>query len=159
MTDPTGSHEPKNPVRYAEQVLQVHAAHEDALAHVAALEVAVNDATEASARVRAARESLADREAVVAVEGRNEFPDMAQGTFEKHLKNRVQQDDKAKQSRTDLYAAQHDLDAAEGRIKVADTRAKIAVARLEELGGLLVFYAHRSRPPHSPNTPNGDKHE
>lgn len=132
---------PKNPVAYAEDVLNVHGVYGEARELTEALEDARARHSKANVSVRNLRERLADEEARLTLEARGENPDLSATAFERQLRLLLQEDEGLRSIRRQILEAQAVLDETEAEYRVLDRRIDVATARLVELGGLLHFYA------------------
>lgn len=140
MTQPDAP-KPPNAVQYAQDTLGVHDVHNEANAALAALGAAQNTLNAATSEIRSLHEALADRETDLTMAERASNADMSQTAFDKYIKQVVQKDRDHADLRDTLVAAQNRRDDAEAQVRQAEMRIRIATARMEELGGLLAFYA------------------
>lgn len=132
-----------NPVVYAEHTLKVHAVYEKALEELDRYEVARGALVSAQSALRFAREELADHEADFTVICRGENPKLSATAFDRMLKVSLQQDSKHRDLRRHIAELQEEVDSAELDVKTLDRRLEVAVSRMNELAGLLTFYAAR----------------
>lgn len=130
-----------NPIKYAEQELGVHQAYERAQAarqRFAKFAVTLNEANTA---IRHIHEMMDDREQELVAEQRAANPEMSATAFKEHMKEVVHADESMKDFRKDLMDKQDSRDAAEISVEAAKYAMRVEAARLNELGGLLNFYA------------------
>jgi hypothetical protein len=154
VTDPTAAPaRPKNPVTYAEGTLGVHSVYDEAKTTLAALETALTDAARHAAERRSLAEQVADREVVLASDERAAQPDMSQTAFDRHIKAVLRRDPTLASLRHDLQGAQAQEDMANAKAKALDATVRALSARMNELGGLLAFYAARIPPPNTATSP------
>ena len=130
-----------NPVQYAEDVLNVHGVFDEAESVYIRYTTALDAHTDNVAAVRTLREGLADAEAEVSVRERAANPDQSVTAFEKHLKDVLRNDSEVRKIRHNLMEAQYAADQSEADIKRHDGKLKMLAARMEELGGLLNYFA------------------
>jgi hypothetical protein len=130
-----------NPVEYAEQHLGVHDAYDRAQNARLDYDAAAVKVNAASAAIRYLHEMILSREQEVSAEQRGLNPQMSATGFGQHLKAELQIDDKMEEYRLKIIEEQGNKDTADAMADSAKYRIKIESARLEELGGLLNFYA------------------
>lgn len=151
-----------NPVTYAEDILGVHDVHKHALQLAQLLRDAQIEQTEARAEIRAVREQLAEREAIVSIDSRAEHSQATATEFARIIKIDLQQDERCRELRAKLNAALREQDRAEARVTSLERDLRTAQARMTELGGLLVFYglrSTRSTTTHSNNEASNESEE
>lgn len=107
--------------------------------------------------LRATREELADREAVVSIETRAEHSQASAAEFARIVKIAIQQDEQCRSLRARIASAQRDHDRAESLASLAERRLKTVQARMIELGGLAVFYGLRSGRSNTHSTAHQEK--
>lgn len=134
-----------NPVEYAERTLKVHGVYEQAENLLVELDYAHENHVRALSALRAAREGLADRQAAVTITERATHADLSQTAFEANLKLVLQTDPETRGARFDLSNAQATVDQTESQVRRLERHLDVASARLIELGGLLTFFAARSK--------------
>jgi hypothetical protein len=132
---------PESPVAYAENTLGVHQVWSAAEQTLADLATAQTAAVNTAAAKRVITEQIADRELEVTNDERSKYTDLSQTAFEKHLRGALQADPQMKELRKNLMEAQRHHDAAEANITQMEYTLRTQVARMEELSGLLNFYA------------------
>ena len=144
----------KNPVAYAENVLGVHAVHDEARDLAALLEHLYADMNGFAHQVRLAREELADREALVSIETRADHSQASATEFARIVKIAIQQDEECRSIRARILKSQQEHDRAESAASLAERRLKTAQARMIELGGVAAFYGLRSSRSNTSETSN-----
>jgi chromosome segregation ATPase len=137
----------EKPVRYAEGVLGVHDVWDAVVQNQNDYEEAMQKHDELVAQVHTAEETIANLEADFTIEERAANPDMSATAFEKHIKSALQLDAEMQEWRRSLAAKKHERDKALTEVESYKSRVRVGIARLEELGGLLHFYAARTPPP------------
>lgn len=126
---------------YARDTLGVDKVYDAANAGHNALADALGRLTEAARERRRVDAEILDNEIEIASIERGKHTDLSQAAFERHLKevlhNAVQLVE-LRQERAELHAQYEQADAD---AEIARSRVRIECARMEELGGLLDFYA------------------
>lgn len=133
----------RNPIAYAEGVLGVHAVHDEAKAALAELSAAKSHLRKTAHAVRAKQEELASHEAELTITARAENAEMSETAFQRHLRLLLLSDADCSRLRTEISELQAAQEAAKADLALAGRFIDIAVARMNELQGLLVFYAAR----------------
>ncbi len=128
-------------VSYAEGVLGVHDAYDRAKEAQADLKEAQRAVIEWADQKRQISEVIADRTADFTSDERAAHSTLSATAFEQHLKIALQHDADLKRLRSEYMVAQRNHDTAEAAIREAEFRCRTYGARMEELGGLLHFYA------------------
>lgn len=131
----------KNPVEYAESVLDVHGVWNEAQERLAAHEEAKNAYLAALTSIRWTENQIATREAEIVAEERGTHPDMKITEFKQHVAT-VQATDETTVDFRGVLADQKAIrDEAEQGMKHHDLGVRALTARMNELAGLLDFYA------------------
>lgn len=130
-----------NPIKYAEQELGVHEVYDRAQAAQQRFAKFIVTLNETNNAIRHIHEMMDDREQEVVAEQRAANPDMSTTAFKEHMKEVVQQDETMRDFRKDLMEKQNSRDTAETSVEAAKYAMRVEAARLNELGGLLNFYA------------------
>jgi len=142
---PTEASKPANPEAraraYAEGALGVDRAYEAAKAAVVAYTTARDDAGVANANRKKFDSLIADREIELTSDERAANSEMSMAAFEKHIKVVLHTDEALRDLRAQRDEAAGKHEQAERDADVARLTARVEAARLEELGGLLHFYA------------------
>ncbi len=141
MSDTEPTKKKKNPVVYAEQTLGVHQVWDDAQTAQRDMEAITELATQVSIEIRGLRAAIADQENKLATTFRGENLDLSQTAFERQLRTVLHEDDTMHELRDRMIDCQSKQDEAEGRIRLLSATVTITAARLNQLGGLLNFYA------------------
>lgn len=128
-------------MNYAEQVLGVHSVYDEAKAATADLKEAHKAVVEWAGQKRDLVESINDRTAVLTGELRATYNDMSATAFKPVLDNALQLDDDLKRLRRELASAQREHDRAEAAVREIEQVIRVLSTRMDELGGLLHFYA------------------
>lgn len=128
-------------VDYAERDLGVHAIHADSEQPLADLDAALNVYREQAARIRRAHDGIDRREHELASDLRASDGNVSQEAIKRHLKEQHQTDDFLCQMRDVLRDAQSKQEEAHAVIELSKYRLRVISARMNELGGLLAFYA------------------
>jgi predicted nucleic acid-binding Zn-ribbon protein len=129
------------PVSYAENELKVHAVHDDALAAHETLTGALDEYAAASRTIRSTHEAIERREHVLASDIKGGDPGMSQEALKRALKDAQHTDDELVSLRAALHQAQDRQNNSYAVIEREKYRLRVLSARMNELGGLLSFYA------------------
>ena len=148
----------QNPVTYAEQTLGVHDVYRKAEARLDELQAAQAAATDARRVIRMAKDELADREREITNERRAENHEMTDTAFKKAIKEWIAADKEHQRIQVKLREAESDRDAADADVKRHEHGVRVHAARMEELAGLLHFYAAVNQAS-IPNPNQGETHE
>lgn len=130
-----------NPIEYAEEMLRVHAVHADAEAAHTALETALDHYAKSAQLIREITASIETREYDLVAEHRGANPDISQAALDRWLKEQVHADDTLKELHADLRTAQDHQAQEHADVEKNKYRLRVLSARMNELGGLLTFYA------------------
>lgn len=132
----------QNAVQYAEQTLGVHVPWEDAQRALASHQEHSDKSDELRRSIRGFKQAIDDRKMVIATEApsHKDWPDgvQKQRDFTKVL---YAMDENLGDLESSLDAAQADLDHSENARKHQEQVLYAVTARMNELGGLLHFYA------------------
>lgn len=128
-------------MNYAEHVLGVHTVYDEAKAATADLKKAHKAVVEWAGQKRDLVESINDRTAVLTGELRAKYNDLSATAFKPVLDNALQLDEDLKRLRRELATAQKEHDRAEAAVREVEHTIRVKAARMDELGGLLHFYA------------------
>lgn len=131
----------QNPVQYAEGVLGVHAVYADSLDRLDSYEVAVQAGVDARHRVKARKDALDQRELEVIADRRSERHEMSATAFKTALKEWLAADEQYQRLLDELHEAEFDRDQADADARIHEHGVRVHTARMEELAGLLNFYA------------------
>ena len=126
---------------YAEQRLQVHDVYDETRSAHADLREAHKALIDHEQQAAGVVESMADREHVLVSAERAANADMSATAFKEHMKEVSQIDPDMKRLRGELASAHREADRAKQAIREAELLIRVGTARMEELGGLLQFYA------------------
>lgn len=132
---------PSDALKYAEETLGVHSAHEAALAARNQLDQVLTELGEKRDQLRDKEWALTDREMEVAADERGKHPDMSATGMEKHLKIALQNDDTTRELREQLAHVRSDIEGLEYDRSIAEHDIKIACARMAELAGYFQYLA------------------
>lgn len=124
---------------YAENELGVHKVYETATKASADLTTEHSKLLEARARRRDLTEQIADREAAVLKNIRDNHTDLSVTAQDAKAKIERRTDQELRTMRTALLAAQRAEDEAEQKIKELNKTIDIATARMIQLGGYFPF--------------------
>lgn len=130
-----------NPVQYAENVLGVHSVFDATKTALDGLTIHQRRLVELFAEKRALAEQYLQAEASLINSERGANPEMSQAAFDRHFKTTAALDDDLRDLRDQQHAVQNVIDSNEADLKVLEASLRMNVARMEELGGLLHFYA------------------
>jgi hypothetical protein len=143
VPDPTPP--PANPEAraraYAEGTLGVDRVYDSANAALEAMGTAKDRALLASTKRRRLDSNIADREADLASDERASNAELSATAFEKHIKAVFHADEELRDLRAQRDSLVAEYERAEADAEIARMTARVEAARLEELGGLLHFYA------------------
>lgn len=128
-------------ITYAEGTLGVHDVYQEAKAALADLRHAQTALVEHLNSKRIVAEQLADREYELVSEERAKYHEMSATAFEPHMRKVKHEDPEMKRLRGDLSKIQYEIDTTEAAVREHEFTCKVKQARMEELGGLLNFYA------------------
>lgn len=128
-------------VRYAEDNLGVHSLYQEIEDHLTDLNDALISYNEATQQVRLLAEKMEDREIELIGEYRAGDPKIAVAAIERRIKEDRANDDELAALRAEHRKAQDDQTLAESQVTILKYRLRGKTARLNELGGLLTFYA------------------
>lgn len=128
-------------ITYAEQNLHVHDVWDEAKEAQRDLREAQKAAVEYAQQKRTLIEAMNERTAQFTAAERGRLSDISATAFEQHLKTALQLDPALMRLRQEYSAAQSQHDLAEASVREAEFRCRMYAARMEELGGLLNFYA------------------
>jgi chromosome segregation ATPase len=143
-----------NPVRYAEDVLGVHQVNADAeqrLESMRATHVHLADAQDLKRRLS---ERIAVRESEVISDERAAHTDVTATAFERYIKTVLTLDADLRAMKAQLLDVQTRIDRDEMMLREIEFDLRRLTGRMEELGGLLRFYAARSNKTNDANTTN-----
>lgn len=130
-----------NAVEYAERTLDVHGAYADALSKLVDYNAASAIIDSCNVEIRKVKERLADRERVIIDEERGKHYDMGATAFKAHVKEVVADDTEVDALRNELADEESKRDSAHSDARTAELGLSLHVARMNELAGLLNFYA------------------
>lgn len=128
-------------VAYAEGSLNVHAVYTEAQESLEALGKHQRTATDLTDTKRRLMVALDDREMELVSTERAANPDMSQAAFDRHIKLVLAADSEMVDYRSQVLDLQFKLDEANASVAHTEAHIKILTARMNELGGLLTFYA------------------
>jgi hypothetical protein len=129
------------PRNYAENDLGVHRVYEDTDQPLADLNEALDEYAKQSQRIRQANDRIEQTEYELASDLRGESPDLSQEALKRALKEKHRTDEQLVSMRGVIMDAQHKQEQAHARAEMAKYRLRVLSARMNELGGLLAFYA------------------
>lgn len=131
----------QTPVAYAEGTLGVHDVYEQSLEAHKQLEAALGLYADAAASIREINGAIEAREYDLVAAHRGENPDISLSALDRWLKDQRHADDSLRELRDDLLNKQADSDSAHVNIEKYKYRLRVLSARMNELGGLLNFFA------------------
>ena len=134
----------KNPVKYAEDTLGVHAVWDEAQDR---LELHRSNSVERSkthTELRTLRRQIADREMDLTAEAPTLWPDANSTERGRLLKVHIQHDSAIQDMRSHEDDLQATLDLLDAEIRHDEMGLRVLAARMAELGGLLQFYSSRT---------------
>lgn len=131
-----------NPVRYAEETLDVHGPWTEAQERLAQHSDASVVATKAKGDIRTFRMQLKDRAAVIAADAPSQsgYPSGVQARRE-FIKLLISVDTETESLEDRIAECQATLEDAQADLKHHELGLHVLTARMTELGGLLQFYA------------------
>lgn len=132
-----------NPVTYAEETLDVHGVYEAAKQALNSLTQAAESRARLLASVRVVRSRMVDREFEIATEAAGTYSELSETARAKVVKGLIHDDPKHRTLRQQEHGYQDELEAEDAAIAIQERAIKVYSARMEELGGLLRFYAIR----------------
>ena len=128
-------------IDFAKNVLGVDSVFDEARAAMDELEDRQETLHKTSTRRRNIEAEIADREIELIAEERANNLDLSQAAFDRHMKIVLQQDNQLLDLRTTREAHVSEHERAEYDADRAKLQVRLLSARMEELGGLLHFYA------------------
>jgi hypothetical protein len=128
---------------YAERQLEVHAAYERAMEAASIFEDRAGVITETAKKLRDIDSRITDREMdlVDSERAKPEIAEQSQAAFDRHIKVVFRKDPELAELRDARRTIQAEHERAEYDAERAKITARVESARMEELGGLLHFYA------------------
>jgi hypothetical protein len=139
------------PVRYAEDTLGVHRTDAAVTERLGELAAANAVASGLHHQKRQIAERLLLAEADIVADERAANPEMSQAAFDRHIKTALALSTRCQALRGEQIEVQHQIDLAENGVREIEFHVRHGIARLEELGGLLRFYAAARK--HNTSTP------
>ena len=130
-----------NPVEYAEQNLGVHEVYAEATALTKSLDELMTALDKAIDERRTYDEQISNYEMDLLIAERGQNADMSEAAFARHLKEVIHTDQTLKRVKQDRNAKAGEVSGLELDIEYHKYKIKVAVARMEQLNGLLQFYA------------------
>lgn len=130
-----------NAVQYAENTLGVHTPWSEAQTRLASHDSYTTAEVGAAALIRLLKDQIADYEAEVVSQWRADEPSLSATAFKQYVKDRLGVDTNWRKLRDDLTAHEVARDAAEAGRRHEEQGLRVLSARMEELAGLLHFYA------------------
>lgn len=131
----------QNPVEYAEGTLGVHQVWDEANDRLVAHEVVKDRYLASLSGIRYVEQQIATREGEIVAEQRGEHPDMKIMEFKQHIAAVMATDEKAVELNTSLAEEKDIRDAAKADMQHHELGLQALTARMNELAGLLEFYA------------------
>jgi hypothetical protein len=128
-------------IAYAETRLKVHEVYLESCKALRLAEEGRALVTTLSHNKRVLQDAMTDVEMQLVSTERAAFPDMSQAAFDRHIKAVVHGDPDMTTLRLKLLEDQHQLDQADDSLHQAELTVRVLTARMEELSGLLNFYA------------------
>ncbi len=136
-----------NPIDYAEGTLGTEQVWVDYQAAFKEYEIIGSDVLEAHNLLRGAKTSLGDCELAVMTEVKGRPNITSNADYERQLKEALAEDEQCKNARLVVSSQQAGVLAAERSLAEAEWKLRGYVARMNELGGILNFYAARAPRP------------
>lgn len=130
-----------NPVSYAEDVLGVHAVWVEADERLAAHGKLVRERADLHKQIRTIKTRIVDRETDLTVDAPSAFPDASATERTRLLKVAFHKDAALQDMRAEEDDLQATLDMIDADVRHHETGLRVLSARMEELAGLLHFYA------------------
>lgn len=131
----------KDPVHYAEDDLGVHNIYDEARAHFDDHSYYTKQVESLNLQIRDIKTQIEDREREVVSDERAKQLDLSKTAFGEHLKEVLKADESLRAMRGDLSALEAERSNCELNLKNLSLGIQLRSARMEELGGLLYFYA------------------
>lgn len=128
-------------IKYAEEKLKVHSVYDNAIKARNNLDECLDRLAEKRDKKRDLEERLKDLEMLIASEERGKHPDMSNAGMEAHLKIARNNNNDWREARERIIKTTSDIEGLEYDKVLFETDIKLAVARMNELGGLLNFFA------------------
>ena len=144
-----------NPVRYAEDTLGVHTVFDATKTVLDGRTSHQRTLVSLLARKRELAERYLQAEALLISSERGANPELSQAAFDRHFKTTAALDDDLRDLRDQQHAVQHEIDVIEADLKAYEASLRMNVARMEELGGLLHFFAAAKQQTHTSTPPQG----
>lgn len=139
-----------NPVHYAEDYLGVHEVWEEAEHRLLDHRRLTEDIKELNRRIRGAKENLADRESVLVADHGADLVGLSKTAAKEHMKAVIDADAEAQRIRDQIATAEAERQEADLDLRHQEVGLKVLTARMQELDGLLEFYAASKRNTTSP---------
>lgn len=131
-----------NAVSYAEDVLNVHEVWREAEDRLALHKQALDDRRQVRAEVRALQRKIADREADVAIDVRGKaLGSEAKTELDRRTKQAIHDDPALQDMRAEMDDLKATEDMHDSEVKHHELGCNVLRGRMEQLGGLLHFYA------------------
>jgi hypothetical protein len=131
----------QTPVDYAEQVLDVHHVYDEASGAFEDLDAALIAYTAAAQELRSLNSRIEEREYQLAEMARVERPDISQAALDRLVKDSRHDDQPLRAIYADQRRAHDEQALADADIQRSKYRLRVLTARMNQLGGLLTFYA------------------
>lgn len=139
-----------NPVQYAEDHLGVHEVWKEAERRLIVHSDLTDQIKELNRRIRDAKDNLADREASIVADNGAAIVGMSKTAAKEHMKVVIDADPEIQRIRDQIATADAERAEADADLRHHDLGLKVLTARMQELGGLLEFYAAAKRNTTSP---------
>ena len=142
MPDTTNGGSPEARARaHAEGYLGVERVYAAAKEACATMETARHECHVVNIQRKAVDSQIADREMRLVAEERAANAEMSAAAFDRHIKVVLHDDAELRSLRDKKDALTLQYEQADATADIAKIRAKVEASRMEELGGLLRFYA------------------
>jgi predicted nucleic acid-binding Zn-ribbon protein len=126
---------------YAEDTLGVHDVYEQAQEAHGSLESALDAYAAQASIIRSTHDAIEQREYELASALKAYDPSMSQEALKRALRDAQRTDDELVSLRIALHSAQAEQEKAHALVETNKYRLRYLSARLNELGGLLAYYA------------------
>lgn len=139
-----------NPVDYAEQSLGVHKVYDEAATRLNEHAHLTDEIKALNAKIRQVKESITDRESLIVAQEGGNIAGLSKTAAKEHMKAAFDADDEINRLRGLLADAEAERADADATLRHHALGVQMLTARMQELGGLLEFYAAAKRNTTSP---------
>ncbi len=145
-----------NPVEYAENTLGVHTVFAEAEARLLNYKAASDLILDLNGDIRSTKDNLVSREGVIIAEQGATTAGMTKVAAKEYLKEILDDDPEMGRLHDKLANLESERHVADADLRHEGLAVKMLTARMEELGGLLIFYAAAKRNASTTTSPQVD---